>query len=105
MNRIFCFGEVLLRFSPVLNREWIDKSEIPVYVGGAELNVATALARWDLPVKYGSALPDNYLSGEIIESLKEKGIDTSAIRMGGSRIGTYYLPQGTDLKSAGVIYD
>lgn len=105
MSKIFCFGELLLRLSPALNKEWINTSSMPVYIGGAELNVARALAQWGLPVKYVSALPDHYLSKEIIDSLQEKNIDVSDILFDGSRLGTYYLPQGTDLKSAGVIYD
>ncbi len=102
---VFCFGELLLRMSPALGRRWIRESNMPVYVGGAELNVAAALARWKVPVRYCSALPDHYLSKEIIEEIKEKGIDPSAIHLSGHRIGTYYLPQGADLKNAGVIYD
>ena len=105
MNTVFCFGELLLRMSPSLDRRWIRDSTMPVYVGGAELNVASALSKWKVPARYGSALPDNYLSGEIIEEIKEKGIDPSAIHLSGSRIGTYYLPQGADMKNAGVIYD
>ena len=105
MNTIFCFGEILLRMSPALNGRWISEALMPVYVGGAELNVATALAKWGLPVKYCTALPDNYLSKEIIDDLQAKKIDISAVQFSGSRIGTYYLPQGTDLKNAGVIYD
>jgi len=35
----------------------------------------------------------------------KKKIGTSKIALCGSRIGTYYLPQGADLKNAGVIYD
>jgi 2-dehydro-3-deoxygluconokinase len=102
---VFCFGELLLRMSPSLNRQWIYHNSMPVYVGGAELNVATALAKWEVPVKYCTALPDNYLSKEIIEDINEKGIDTSAVYFSGNRIGTYYLPQGADMKNAGVIYD
>lgn len=105
MNKVFCFGELLLRMSPVLNKEWIHQANMNAYIGGAELNVATALAKWNIPVKYFTALPDNYLSKEIIEHLQENNIDTSAIHLSGNRIGTYYLPQGTDLKHAGVIYD
>ncbi len=78
---------------------------MPVYIGGAELNVATALARWDLPARYGTALPDNYLSKEICAGIQYKNIDTSAIHFSGSRVGVYYLPQGADMKNAGVIYD
>jgi 2-dehydro-3-deoxygluconokinase len=67
--------------------------------------VATALVKWKLPVKYCTSLPANYLSDEICEELQKKQIDISAIHFSGTRIGTYYLPQGTDLKNAGVIYD
>jgi len=102
---VFCFGELLLRMSPVLNRQWMRDATMPVYIGGAELNVATALANWGMPVKYATALPDHYLSDEITDELHSKKINTSAIHRSGNRIGTYYLPQGADLKSAGVIYD
>ena len=50
-------------------------------------------------------MPDHYLSHEMIEELQSKKIDTSAILLSGQRIGAYYLPQGADLKNAGVIYD
>ncbi len=104
-GKVFCFGEILLRLSPALNREWIHKNSLAVFIGGAELNVATALAKWNVPVKYCTAVPDNYLSREIIEELHLKKIDTSAIYFLGNRIGIFYLPPGADLKSAGVIYD
>ncbi len=104
-KKIFCFGELLLRLSPSLNREWVRNAYMPVYIGGAELNVATALTRWKLPAMYCTALPDNYLSKEICEELQTKQIDASAVNFSGSRVGTYYLPQGADLKNAGVIYD
>ena len=102
---VFCFGELLLRMSPSLNKEWIRKATMPVYVGGSELNVATALTKWNIPVKYCTALPENYLSKEIVEEVKEKTIDISSIYFFGNRIGTYFLPQGADLKNTGVIYD
>ena len=102
---VFSFGELLLRMSPALNRKWIHTANMPTYVGGAELNVATALSNWNVPARYCTALPDNYLSKEIIDEIAAKGIETSAIHLSGSRIGIYYLPQGADLKNAGVIYD
>lgn len=105
MSKVLCFGELLLRFSPQLNGDWITECNMPVYVGGAELNTATALARWGIPVRYFTALPDHYLSREIISHVAEKGIEINNIKFSGNRIGTYYLPQGTDLKGAGVIYD
>ena len=104
-HKVFCFGELLLRMSPELNGKWIEDAAIPFYIGGAELNVATALANWAVPVKYCTALPNNYLSAEICTSLSAKNIDTNAVLFQGNRIGMYFLPQGADLKYAGVIYD
>ena len=78
---------------------------MPVFVGGAELNVATALANWGIPVKYSTVLPINSLADDIINYVDSKGIDGSGIVRFGQRVGSYYLPQGTDLKNAGVIYD
>ncbi|HEU4859464.1 MAG TPA: sugar kinase [Chitinophagaceae bacterium] len=102
---VFCFGELMLRLSPELGGKWIHDQTITTHIGGAELNVATALANWKVPVKYCTALPDNYLSKEICEELGRKSIDTSSIHFSGNRIGVYYLPKGAELKSAGVIYD
>lgn len=103
--KIFCFGELLLRISPAANGEWIKQASLPVFVGGAELNVATALASWNQEVGYMTALPDNTLTTDIKNHIQSKKIDTSPIHISGNRIGTYYLTQGADLKSVGVIYD
>lgn len=105
MSSILSFGELLLRLSPRLGGEWIRNNSMSVFVGGSELNMAIALSHFGVPVTYYSAIPDHHLSKEIIESLRGKGIDTNRIRLSGNRIGTYYLPQGIDLKGAGVIYD
>jgi 2-dehydro-3-deoxygluconokinase len=105
MKKILSFGEVLLRLSPDTEGKWIQEHTMPVYIGGAELNVANALANWEIPVAYCTAMPDNYISGKIQNDLNAKRVDTSRIITSGERIGIYYLAQGTDLKNAGVIYD
>jgi 2-dehydro-3-deoxygluconokinase len=105
MGKILCFGELLLRFSPSGDGQWLKKNELPVYLGGAELNVATALSGWGLPVSYCTVLPENNLSGDILTILKERQINTDTISFSGDRIGSYYLKQGTDLKNQSVIYD
>lgn len=103
-QKVLCFGELLLRLSPELNDN-CKKNLGPIYFGGAELNTATALSKWNIPVDYCTALPVNYLSQEICSYLKQKWINTDPIIFSGKRIGTYYLPQGVDLKHEGVIYD
>jgi 2-dehydro-3-deoxygluconokinase len=105
MGKILCFGELLLRLSPATKGQWLKDHQMSVYIGGAELNVATALAKWGLPVSYCTSLPDNYLSQDILNALREKNILTDDILFSGSRIGSYYLSQGSDLKNQSVIYD
>lgn len=78
---------------------------MPFYVGGAEANVATALALWGIPSAYLSALPDNLLAHQVAEYLEEKGVDMSRVLYQGERLGLYFLPKGKDVKNAGVIYD
>ena len=105
LKKVFCFGELLLRMSPQADAGWIKQTSMPTYIGGAELNVSNALIRWGVPVRYCTALPPNFLSKQIIDSLSDKGIDTTAINGSGDRIGIYYMMQGADLKNAGVVYD
>jgi len=105
IHKVFCFGEILLHYAPPLGTNYIDSHQMPFYLAGAELNVATALANWDMPVKYATAMPANFLADTIISDLAKKNIDTSAIQFSGDRIGCFYLATGLDMKSAGVVYD
>ena len=105
MGKILCFGELLLRFSPETDGHWLKNHQMPVYLGGAELNVATALANWSLPVAYCTVLPPHDLSKDIIASLQERHIHTGKTIFSGDRIGCYYLTQGSDMKNQSVIYD
>jgi 2-dehydro-3-deoxygluconokinase len=105
MKPILCFGEFLFRFSPDANGNWIESNSLPFFVGGAECNVASALAVWEVPVQYCTALPENYLSSQVTSHLENKKIDTSKIFYQGSKIGAYYLSGDADLKHQSVIYD
>ena len=80
MGNVLSFGELLLRLSPDTEGQWLANAAMPIHVGGAELNVARALALWKIPVKYMTGLPDNYLSHQIVKNLQQSNIDTSAIQ-------------------------
>lgn len=97
-------GELLLRISPSSKKYHQQKQPMKLFVGGAEANVATALAGWNIPVRYCTVLPDNFMSQYVINYLDAKHIDTSAIQLSGNRIGLYYLETGADIKG-GVVYD
>lgn len=104
-KKVLCFGELLLRISPAPDEdELAEKQPMILYMGGAEANVATALAGWNVPVKYCTVLPDNFMTRHVIEYLEYKGIFTSSILFAGNRIGVYYLERGADLKGS-MVYD
>ncbi len=104
-GKVLCFGELLLRVSPSGGNDNAEKHPVLVYVGGAEANVATALAGWDVPVKYCTALPNTFMSKHMQQYLEYRGIFASSIVFSDNgRIGLYYLDRGADLKSS-VVYD
>jgi len=105
VGNIGSFGEILLRYAPDIQGDWLKNQSMSSYIGGAELNVASALAKWGLPVKYITAVPENYLGHALVDFVAEKNIQQSDIVFSGSRVGAYYLPVGLELKHAGVIYD
>lgn len=98
--KVISFGEILLRLSP----EW-EQHSAALYVGGAEANVAAALARWGTPVAYVSCVPENGVAMHALQQLEKLGVATDRMLKGGDRVGIYYLEQGKDLKNAGVVYD
>ncbi|MBF9255066.1 sugar kinase [Pontibacter sp. 172403-2] len=105
MGKVLSFGELLLRICPDENGQWLEENSLPFYVGGAEANVATALARWGIPSAYLTALPDNYISGELVTYLQNQQVQMRDTFYHGDRLGLYYLAKGKDLKNTGVIYD
>lgn len=104
-GKILSFGELLLRICPDAGGEWLNDNQLPFFIGGAELNVATALALWDLPSAYFTALPSNAMSKQIADYLQQKKVDASSVFTTGDRIGLYYLTRGKDIKNNALIYD
>jgi 2-dehydro-3-deoxygluconokinase len=104
-KKVLSFGELLLRICPDVEGDWLEENNLPFYVGGAEANVATALALWGIPSAYLTALPDNMVARQLAAYLEERGVDMSRLLYQGERLGLYYLPKGKDLKNAGVTYD
>jgi 2-dehydro-3-deoxygluconokinase len=103
MGKVLCFGEILLRYS--MGENFPKQQDLKSYIGGAESNVALALAKWNTPVAYCTAMPDHMLSDKILAYYSEMGVDISKVIKSGERIGSYYLSQGADMKNTAVIYD
>src|SRR5258706_14715521 len=76
-----------------------------VFVGRAKMNVAAAFAKWKVPVNYCTAVPDNFLTRQLLTNIENKNIDTSTIVLNGERLGLYYLSKGSEIRHTEIIYD
>jgi 2-dehydro-3-deoxygluconokinase len=79
-GRIVCFGEVLRRLAATPGEMLLQTPTLHVAVGGAEANVAVALARASAPAPLVSILPDNALGAAATDELRRHGVETSGIR-------------------------
>jgi 2-dehydro-3-deoxygluconokinase len=102
---IVAFGEILMRLSPPGHLRLRQANSLDLVYGGAEANVAVALANWGIPVQYVTLLPDNELGAACLQSLRSYGIGCDFIEYGGSRLGLYFLEAGAGNRPSQVIYD
>ena len=73
--------------------------------GGAEANVAVALAQFGVHARFVSVVPANNVGDACIAELRKFGVDTSAVRRNGDRLGVYFLENGANQRPSKVIYD
>ncbi len=105
-NQIVCFGEIMLRLSPLAAHERLTKTNaLKMGFAGAESNVAVSLAILGQRVSFVTVLPPNPLGDAAENSLREFGVDTGFIRRDGNRIGTYFIEYGASIRATQVVYD
>ena len=104
-KKIVTFGELLLRFSKLDHLRLTQGDMFTSKYGGSEANVAVSLATLGDEVTYITRLPDTPVGHAGAMCLAQLGVDTSRVRYGGNRIGTYYFEPAAGMRSAKVIYD
>jgi 2-dehydro-3-deoxygluconokinase len=104
-GRVITFGESLLRLSPPDHLRWRQAQAFEAFFGGAEANVAVALAGFGVPVQHVTCLPDNDLGLACRQYLRQYGVGTDFIRLSGERLGLYFLEVGSGKRPSRVIYD
>ena len=104
-SRIVCFGEMLLRLATPRGTLLRDTSELQVYVGGAEANVALALAHFGHRSAMISVVADTATGALCVSELARHGVDITAVRFAPGRMGLYFLERGAGLRPARVLYD
>lgn len=99
-------GEVLLRLAVPSPGRFETARQLDVQIGGAEANVAAAVARLGAHVAWLSAVPDNAWGERVLHELTGHGIDCSAVRrIESARLGLYFLEYGAPPRPIRVLYD
>jgi 2-dehydro-3-deoxygluconokinase len=104
-GHVACFGELLLRFATPPGRLIADAQALDLVIGGAEANVAVALAAMGHQARFVGMVPDNPLGAKARAALAGAGVDVRAVRAGAGRMGLYFVETGGSLRPSTITYD
>ncbi|MFN4179595.1 MAG: PfkB family carbohydrate kinase, partial [Armatimonadota bacterium] len=94
--QVVTLGEAMIRLTPIDHQRLETTPLLEVHIGGAELNVAVALAQIGVPVAWVSKLPDNPLGRRIVREAQRFGVDTSrVVWTQEGRVGIYFYEKGS----------
>lgn len=99
------FGETMIRLTAEAGTRLEEAASLRVTIGGAESNVAVALARLGRRAAWLSALPENALGLRIAGELRRHGVDTEHVLWAAGRVGVYFMEPGTAPRPTRVLYD
>jgi 2-dehydro-3-deoxygluconokinase len=103
---LVAFGETMIRLSTPLGQRLETSTTLDIGIGGAESNVAIALARLGRRVAWSSVLPRNPFGLRISAELRRHQVDDRQISwVDQGRVGVYYLDSGAPPRPTHVIYD
>lgn len=105
MKKVITFGEVLLRLSTEAHQRFSQANTFIANYGGAEFNVAMALAGFGINSEFITRLPQNDLGDNAIGEMRKHRVDCNNILRGGERLGLYFLEAGSGLRAGKIIYD
>ncbi|RDZ26046.1 sugar kinase [Lysobacter silvisoli] len=104
-QRIVCYGELLLRLAAPGHERLLQSPALQVQVGGAEANVAVALARHGHRAVLVGRVADNALGAAATAELRRHGVDTAGVQPAPGRMGLYFLEAGAGHRPSTVLYD
>ena len=106
MHDLVTLGEILLRLSIPSPARFETARQLDVQIGGAEANVAAAVARLGLKTAWISALPSNPWGERIRRELAGHGVDCAHVRaVDAARAGVYFVEHGVPPRPVRVLYD
>jgi 2-dehydro-3-deoxygluconokinase len=104
-KKVVTFGEIMLRLAPHEHERFLQTPEFVATFGGAEANVAVALASFGLLTTFVTVLPANPIADAAVTELRRFGVDISQIVRAAGRLGVYYLEAGANQRPSRIVYD
>ena len=104
-SSIVCFGELLLRLTPPGRQLMVQADSLELAVGGAEANVAVALASLGHAVRFAGVVSDNALGDRALVALRGAGVDTNFLTRAPGRMGLYFMEAGAGPRPSAITYD
>jgi len=106
MKKVVTFGELMLRLTPPGHEVLMQSANLVATYGGAEANVAVALAAYGDEASFVTALPANELGEAAVAELRRFNVGTSDIKMTKEgRLGLYFTQTGSNMRPSKVLYD
>lgn len=103
---VWTMGETMVRFTPRGYTRLEDAHELEVRTGGAESNIAVALARLGMRVAWVSKLPRGPLGSLIARRIRSYGVDVDHLVWSEhGRTGLYFIEPGAAPRPTRVLYD
>ena len=102
---VTCFGELLFRLTPPGARLMVQADRLELSPGGAEANVAVALASLGHAVRFTGLVSDNALGDRAVAALRGAGVDTGFLARGAGRMGLYFMEAGSGPRPSVITYD
>jgi 2-dehydro-3-deoxygluconokinase len=102
---ITCFGEILLRLSPPERQMLVQAGSLDMVVGGAEANVASALASLGHVVRFAGVVAGSPLGDRALAALRGSGVEVGHIARAPGRMGLYFLEAGSGPRPSAITYD
>lgn len=105
MTKVISFGEIMMRLSPPNHQRFVQANSFEVVYGGADYNTAVSLSGVGIHSDFITRLPDNDFGKAALMEIRKNGLGSQHIRLGGSRLGLYFLENGVGYRGSQVIYD
>jgi 2-dehydro-3-deoxygluconokinase len=103
--KVVTFGEIMLRLAAHGHERFLQTPQFVATFGGAEANVAVALASFGQSATFVTVLPAHPIADAAVAELRRFGVDTSHIVRANGRLGVYYLEAGANQRPSRIVYD